>query len=197
MSPPACPSFTVAPRYSTPRSSSLRSFRPCILSFSFHHPALIILSKKSNSSTDTCNPRQCIRCVPLEACGLPDDVARRTLCFSSIPSMFHERRPRFLLSFFFLGFFNDTPARACKQLRRARTTNVSHSHGLFFFFLFYFFHFFSLYFVRLLVVALFVRQTVNGSARKSLSSHIFSSPLEHSCREPLRCFILFFLPFPT
>ena len=140
VSHPGCPSFTVAPRYSTPRPS-LRSFRPCILSFSFRHPALIILSKKSNGSTDTYNPRQCVSGVYLwKLVVFPTTllvepyISRRSLrCFTN------DDLVLFSLFFFcwFVQWYTGTRVQATSQSQN----DERFLHGLFFFFLLFFFFF--------------------------------------------------------
>lgn len=128
-------------------------------------------------------------CVYPEAPSLPDDVARRTLF--SFFFFFSLRRSLRCFSNDNLCF-NDTPARACKQLaepeRRTFFFLLSHTHFLVspLLFCLFIYLFFSSFYIFMFFFFCTSHTTCNESARKS---HFFSTPTRSIC------LFIFFLSF--
>lgn len=108
--------------------SCLRPYYLCTSSLSY-------VRRWSDGSTNPYKPRESYQtCVYPEVRSLPDDVARRTLYCFFVDSFDVSRTTNSL--------FNDTPARACKQLAEPERRTFSSS---------YFFHITSSFFFSLFI----------------------------------------------
>lgn len=129
-------------------------------------------------------------CVYPEAPSLPDDVARRTLF--SFFFFFSLRRSLRCFSNDNLCF-NDTPARACKQLAEPERRTflffflIRIFSSLLSYFVYLFIFFFSSFYIFMFFFFCTSHTTCNENARKS---HFFSTPTRSIC-----LFIFFFLSF--